>query len=407
MTIQTTLPISVEKPLDLFWFIPVSGDGSYLGTAKGHRPADFSYLKQIAQAADDLGFKGALIPTGKACDDPWITAAALATHTRKLKFLVALRPGVASPTYVARQAAALDRISEGRYIVNIVSGGNGSELAGDGIFLDHDERYALTAEFLTVYNALLAGETVDFTGKHIRVKGARLLFPPVQEPPPVWFGGSSDPALDVAAEHVDVYLTWGEPLEQVGEKIAAVRRRAAARGRSVKFGLRIHLIVRETEAEAWAVADKLIENLPQEAIDAAQTKFADESDSVGQKRMSALHGGSREKLVIGPNLWAGIGLVRGGAGTSLVGSPRQVAERLREYQALGIETVIASGYPHLEEAYKVGELLFPELGIGIAPKGLHGTAPGEFGVSGTGVHLASYGRKWVMGSEKAAYRGGC
>lgn len=173
--------MSTEKPLDLYWFIPVSGDGTQLGTAKGHRPADFDYLKQIAQAADRLGFGGVLIPTGKNCDDPWITAAALASHTERLRFLLALRPGVASPTYVARQAAALDRISNGRFLVNIVSGGNPAELAGDGIHLSHDERYAHASEFLEVYTRLLEGEKVTFEGKYIQVKNAELGFRLVHE----------------------------------------------------------------------------------------------------------------------------------------------------------------------------------------------------------------------------------
>ena len=372
---------ATDKPLDLYWFLPVSGDGSYLGTDKGNRPADFSYLKQIAQAADRLGFAGALIPVGSHCEDPWIVAAALAPLTERLRFLAALRPGLATPTHWARQAAAIDRISNGRLLVNVVAGGDARELAGDGIFLDHDARYEHASEFLTVFRKLLAGETVDYAGKYVKVEGARQLFPPVQKEIPVWFGGSSSAAHELAAAQTDVYLTWGEPLEQAAEKIEDVRRRAAAKGRKVKFGLRIHLIVRESEAEAWAVADKLIAHLSDEAITVAQQKFGQESDSVGQKRMSALHGGgSRDKLVIAPNLWAGIGLVRRGAGTALVGDPKTVAARLREYQGLGIETIIASGYPHLEEAYKVAELLFPELGIGEAPKLKHGTAPGEFGV---------------------------
>ncbi|RFB80063.1 FMNH2-dependent alkanesulfonate monooxygenase [Methylovirgula sp. 4M-Z18] len=372
----------IAHPLSLFWFIPVSGDGSYLGTDKGHRPADFRYLKEIAQAVDRLGFDGVLIPTGKGCDDPFITASALAAHTERLRFLVALRPGVASPTFAARQSAAIDRLSRGRFLVNIVTGGNASELAGDGVFLGHDERYAHTSEFLTIYRKLLSGEKVSFEGRHLKVRDAVLDFPPVQSPPPIWFGGSSEPALDVAAEHVDTYLTWGEPLDQVAEKLEAVRQRAKKRGRSVRFGLRIHLIVRETEAEAWAAAEHLIGNISDEAIAAAQSKFANESDSIGQKRMATLHGGGqRDKLVIAPNLWAGVGLVRGGAGTALVGDPQTVATRLREYQALGIETIIASGYPHLEEAYKVAELLFPALGIDTAHAATaHRTQAGEFGV---------------------------
>lgn len=379
-----------RKPLDLYWFIPVSGDGSYLGTTEGHRPADFRYLKQIAEAADRLGYTGVLVPTGKNCDDPWITAAALIPHTERLRFLLALRPGTVSPTYAARQAAALDRISRGRFLVNIVAGGNPKELAGDGIHLSHDARYDHAAEFLEVYSRLLEGETVDFEGEHIRVTGASQEFPPVQSPrPPIWFGGSSDAGIAVATALTDTYLTWAEPVAEVRAKIERVKASAAAKGRTLDFGLRVHLIVRETDAEAWAAAEKLISKLPDAAIEAAQKKFREDSDSVGQKRMSALHGGRRDALEIAPNLWAGVGLVRGGAGTALVGSPETVAARLAEYQDLGISTIIASGYPHLEEAYKVAELLFPALGIGRSAPGAHGTQVGEFGVSGTGLRLAA------------------
>ncbi|MDR6291025.1 MULTISPECIES: FMNH2-dependent alkanesulfonate monooxygenase [Inquilinus] len=371
-----------QKPLDLFWFIPTSGDGPYLGTQDRHRPADFRYLREIATAVDRLGFKGVLLPTGRGCEDAWITATALATATERLRFLVALRPGVATPAFFARQTAALDRISNGRLLLNVVVGGDPAELAGDGVFLDHDTRYAQAAEFLTIWRGLLSGDTVDFEGDFLKVKGGKLSFPPVQRPhPPLWFGGSSDAALDLAADQVDTYLTWGEPLEQVAEKIAVARARAAARGRTLRFGMRIHLIVRETEDEAWRVAERLIRDVSDEAIAEAQKKLADGSDSVGQKRMTALHGGRRDKLLVGPNLWAGIGLVRRGAGTALVGDPETVAARLREYQALGIETIIASGYPHLEEAYNVAELLFPALGIGADGEkaGAHELHPGEFG----------------------------
>ncbi|OWJ67844.1 FMNH2-dependent alkanesulfonate monooxygenase [Inquilinus limosus] len=371
-----------RKPLDLFWFIPTSGDGPYLGTQDRHRPAEFRYLREIATAVDRLGFSGVLLPTGRGCEDAWITATALATATERLRFLVALRPGVATPAFFARQAAALDRISNGRLLLNVVVGGDPAELAGDGVFLDHDTRYAQAAEFLTIWRRLLAGETVDFEGQFLKVKGGRLSFPPVQRPhPPLWFGGSSDAALDLAADQVETYLTWGEPLGQVAEKIEAARARAAARGRTLRFGMRLHLIVRETEEEAWRVAERLIRDVSDDAIAEAQRKLADGSDSVGQKRMTALHGGRRDRLLVGPNLWAGIGLVRRGAGTALVGDPETVAARLREYQDLGIETIIASGYPHLEEAYNVAELLFPALGIGAGgqPAGAHELHPGEFG----------------------------
>jgi alkanesulfonate monooxygenase len=226
----------------------------------------------------------------------------------------------------------------------------------------------------------LKGEKVDFDGEHIRVEGAEVLFPPVQQDgPPLYFGGSSDEAIDVAANQIDTYLTWGEPVAQVAEKLAVVRQRAEAQGRTLTFGIRLHVIVRETEEEAWAAADRLISHLDDDTIAAAQKIFA-RMDSTGQARMSALHGGSRDGLVIGPNLWAGVGLVRGGAGTALVGNPQQVAERIREYQALGIENFILSGYPHLEEAHQFADLVMPLLPLASNAEKRHSTInTGPFG----------------------------
>ena len=347
--------------MQVFWFIPTHGDGRYLGTADGARAVDGEYMKQIAGAADRLGFEGVLIPTGSSCEDPWITAASLIHSTKRLKFLVAVRPGLMSPTVAARMAATFDRISEGRLLINVVAGGDPVELAGDGLFLNHDERYDVTDEFLDIWRRELAGETVDHEGKHLTIKGGRVLYPPVQQPhPPLWFGGSSPAALEVAATHTDVYLTWGEKPSEVAEKIAEARKLAESRGRKLKFGIRMHVIVRETDEEAWQAADDLIKHVDDETVAKAQQIFA-RFDSVGQQRMSRLHKGDRRSLEISPNLWAGIGLVRGGAGTALVGSPATIAERMREYQELGIDTFIFSGYPHLEEAYRVADLLFPHL----------------------------------------------
>ncbi|WP_330984337.1 MULTISPECIES: FMNH2-dependent alkanesulfonate monooxygenase [Enterobacterales] len=351
--------------LNMFWFLPTHGDGHYLGSDDNARPVDHSYLQQIAQTADRLGFTGVLIPTGRSCEDAWLVAASMIPVTQRLKFLVALRPSVISPTVAARQAATLDRLSNGRALFNLVTGSDPQELAADGVFLDHTERYEASAEFTHIWRRLLEGETVDFDGKYQKIQGAKLLFPPVQQPrPPLYFGGSSDIAQELAAEQVDLYLTWGEPPEQVKEKIAQVREKAAKHGRKVRFGIRLHVIVRETNAEAWAAADRLISRLDDDTISKAQAAFA-RTDSVGQQRMAALHGGRREKLEISPNLWAGVGLVRGGAGTALVGDGPTVAARINEYAALGIDSFVLSGYPHLEEAWKVGELLFPHLDVAI------------------------------------------
>jgi alkanesulfonate monooxygenase len=352
-----------SEPLRLFWFLPTFGDGPYLASRDGWRPAEIGYMQAIAQAADRLGFEGVLLPTGPACLDGWTLASTLAPLTRKLKFLVAMRPGVIAPAYAARQAAALDRALEGRLLLNIVTGGNPHELAQDGIHLSHAERYAQTEEFLTIWRAVASGAPIKFDGAHYRMESqGGLAYPPVQRPyPPLYFGGSSDVGVDIAARHVDYYLTWGEPPEAVEKKFDQVRKAAAAQGRTVRFGLR--LIVRETEAEAWDAADRLISKVTDEAIEAARVRHSQRSESEGQRRMNALHGFRRDALEIAPNLWAGVGLIREGAGTALVGDPETVAERLRAYQAVGVDTIIASGYPHLEEAYKVAELLFPALGL--------------------------------------------
>ena len=253
--------------INVFWFLPTHGDGRYLGTTEGGRPVDLPYLQQVALAADSLGYYGVLIPTGKSCEDSWLVASALAPLTRRLRYLVAVRPGLQPPTLAARMAATLDRLSEGRLLINVVTGGDPVENKGDGIFLSHSERYQVTREFLDVYSRLLRGEKVDYHGEHIHVEGAEVLFPPVQENgPPLYFGGSSEAAIDVAAEQIDSYLTWGEPPELVAEKLAVVRERAAARGRTLQYGIRLHVIVRETEEEAWAAADRLIAHLDDDTM---------------------------------------------------------------------------------------------------------------------------------------------
>ena len=348
--------------LDFFWFLPTGGDGRYLGAADGARQTSNRYLRQIAQAADQLGYTGVLLPTGRGCEDAWIVASTMIPHTERLKFLVAVRPGAIVPGEAARQAATFDRASDGRLLINVVAGGTPGDLAGDGITLGHDERYEQADEFLQIFRGMLRGDKVQFEGKHLSSRGGSLVFPPVQSPyPPLYFGGSSLPARQLAAEQCDTYLTWGEPPAMVAEKIGDVRRRAAALGRTLRYGIRLHFIVRETEGEARDAARKLISHLSDDTIATAQAKLAAGSDSEGQKRMMSLHGGSREKLEVAPNLWAGVGLIRGGAGTALVGDPETVAARIREYQALGMDTVIGSGFPHLEECYQTAELLFPLL----------------------------------------------
>jgi len=339
--------------MKIFWFIPTHGDSRYLGTSKGGRAVDHAYMKQIAVAVDNLGYEGVLIPTGRSCEDPWIAAASLIDATKHLKFLVALRPGVTTPALAARMAATFDRLSNGRVLLNLVTGGDEQELKGDGLYEDHATRYKTAAEYTTIWREILkrshTGESYTFHGERLSVDNAKLLYPPVQAPyPPLWFGGSSEDAIELAAEQVDTYLTWGEPPAAVKEKIAVVKARAEAKGRTLNYGIRLHVIVRETNEEAWKAAEDLIQYVDDATIQAAQQVFK-KMDSVGQRRMAELHNGDRTKLEVSPNLWAGVGLVRGGAGTALVGDAETVAARIQEYADLGINTFIFSGYPHCAE----------------------------------------------------------
>ncbi|MDK4742854.1 FMNH2-dependent alkanesulfonate monooxygenase [Rhizobium sp. LEGMi198b] len=385
---------SAPEKVNVLWFLPTHGDSRYLGTSFGGRNVDLAYLKQVAQAADSLGYYGVLIPTGKSCEDSWVVASALAPLTEKLRYLIAVRPGLLSPTLAARMTATLDRISEGRLLINVVTGGDPVENKGDGIHYAHSERYEITEEFLHIYKALLRGETVNHKGKHFDIENGSVLYPSYQTPhPPLYFGGSSGIGQEIAARTIDKYLTWGEPPEEVAKKIAEVRALADREGREVTFGIRLHVIVRETAAAAWQAAEDLIQFLDDETIAKAQKVF-ERMDSVGQNRMSRLHGGQRDKLEVSPNLWAGVGLVRGGAGTALVGDPDQIKQRMEEYREIGIDTFIMSGYPHLEEAYRFGELVLPHLPLAHPVKAASSLVnTGPFGETIAGDHKPAFKRQ--------------
>lgn len=370
--------------LRMHWFLPTAGDGRTLvgsghnipqgiglpdgvdGTATQYRQPDIDYLARVASTADALGYEGVLTPTGTWCEDAWLATSALIRETERLKFLVAFRPGLMSPTLAAQMAATFQRASHGRLMLNVVTGGERDEQARFGDHLDHADRYARTDEFLTVVRGAWGDQPFNFNGTHYQVSGARTREQP--DPlPKIYFGGSSEAAGPVAARHSDVYLTWGEPPEQVAEKIAWIRALAAddGRGSTVRFGIRLHTLSRDTSEAAWAHAQWLLDQLNPADVAEAQQALA-RSQSVGQARMRALHDGgtgcdSAHDLEVSPNLWAGVGLVRGGAGTALVGSHTEVAERIAEYAALGIDEFILSGYPHVEEAYWFADGVMPIL----------------------------------------------
>ncbi|MBB4401404.1 MULTISPECIES: LLM class flavin-dependent oxidoreductase [Rhizobium/Agrobacterium group] len=350
--------------MNVFWYM-CAPDGAYPWQPEGSRKVDLGYYRQLALAYDQLGYTGALFATG--AHDVWVLAGALLSHTERLKLLVAIHPGLIAPTLLAKMAATLQEFSRGRLLINVVSG-DAKMLGAYGMTMAHDERYDMADEYLQIWHRLFAGETVDFKGRHFQTEGAKLALPVGQgiEPPPLWFGGSSDKAIDVAAKHVETYLSWGETPDQIGAKVDLVKARAEQLGRELEYGIRLYVIVRDTDEEAWAAAADLYGRMDERAI-AANQRFVGKTDSVGQQRMTAMHGGQKPEnlrdLEIAPNLWAGIGLVRPGPGTAIVGSPDTVIRTLEAYKKAGVNTFILSGMPLLEEAFRFGEKVLPRLDV--------------------------------------------
>ncbi|MGZ4178244.1 MAG: LLM class flavin-dependent oxidoreductase [Solirubrobacteraceae bacterium] len=358
----------------LHWYVPTHGDGRTLVQAgaaaqllvQTRRPdgggtgreATLPYLAQVARAAEEAGFDAALTPTGTTCHDAWITCAALSQVVDRLRFLVAFRPGSISPTLAAQQAATFQRHSGGRLALNIVTGGDDEEQRRFGDSLGKEERYARTDEFLTILRGAWSGEPFSYHGTHLWAEGAVALG--MEQPPEIYFGGASEAALRVAARHADVALTCGDPPPRLAPHLTRVRELAAEAGRELRFGIRLHVIARDSSEEAWAAAEALIADADDATVAAAQERLAQMS-SEGQRRMRALHDGRRDRLEVYPGLWAGIGLLRTGAGTALVGSHEEVADLMAEYHDLGISEFILSGYPHVEEAYAFGEGVVPVL----------------------------------------------
>jgi alkanesulfonate monooxygenase len=360
--------------LRFHWFLPTYGDsrdlitGGHGSAMSGNRPATLRYLNQIGAAAESNGFEAVLIPTGAWCEDAWLTAAMMVDSTETLKFLVALRPGLTGPTLAAQMAATFQWHSGGRLLLNVVTGGESREQRGYGDFMDKQQRYERCGEYLQILHRLWREDTpVSFNGNYLRVQDATVVRKP-DPVPQIFFGGSSASAGTVAARHADTYLTWGEPPAAVAAKLAWIRDLAEINGRTLDYGIRLHVISRDTSAQAWAEADRLLAAVDPATVERSQATLA-RSQSEGQRRMRELHGngtryavsGDARALEVAPNLWAGVGLVRGGAGTALVGSHDEVAERISEYASMGVEHFILSGYPHLEETYRFGEGVRPAL----------------------------------------------
>jgi alkanesulfonate monooxygenase len=351
--------------VELHWYFAAQ-DGTHPWNPGGTRVSDFNYMQQLAGAIDHNGYAGALIATLPGGTDPWTMATGLAMTTKRMKFIVAQYAGVIAPLWMAQMAASVDQISNGRLIINIINGA-GNTAPQLGIFSDHDTRYELADEYWGVFRRLMQGETVDFQGEHVSLKGGRLLLQPVQKPyPELMMGGSSEAGLALAAKHADTWLSLAVPPPVYAEKVSQVRALATAQGRKLRFGVRAYVIVRETKEEAWAAAQWQYERMDRDAIRRRINQMTG-VDAEGAKLISSFVnvGDDLPKdaraFEIYPNLWAGIGLVRVGTGTSIVGDPETVAATLREYEQAGADVFILGNYPHVEEAYRFAELVMPLL----------------------------------------------
>ncbi|MFD0672597.1 LLM class flavin-dependent oxidoreductase [Cohnella sp. GCM10027633] len=356
-----------DQKVEFGWFIPTFGDGKYLGVPP-QRKADLAFIIELAQTVEQAGFEFTLIPTGV---DVWPVASAIISHTKKLKPLAALRPGLIEPVQAARMAASLDYLSEGRARINIVSGSHEEDLLalGDPLAHDHDGRYERADEFLHIVKSVWAQskdfpnikEKMYFEGKYYRINGGVSYPAPVQDHPPLYFGGSSPAGKRVASKYADVYLMWAEPLAMIKEQIDDLEKlrreyeETSGEPRKIDYGLRAQVLVRDTEEEAWEAAWEIISKVDPGVAEASRAAL-NNIKTTNQSRQNEIFESAKDNdYIVGPNLWAGISLVRSGGALMFVGTPDQVTDRLLEYVDLGISSFVLSSYPHLEEAKIFGE----------------------------------------------------
>lgn len=371
--------------IDFFWRLPTHGCHSSIRRGNYDRgdwsPTDahhlapgldgaggddgFTYidhLAQIAKAAETVGFQGGLIPSFPNTDDPWVISPLLARETKAFRFMIAYQPGFGNPVDFARASASLQRATGGRSLFNIITGGGGPAQLWWGDNFAHDDRYGRTSEWLDVFRGVWENESFSYNGRFYQVENARLpAHLRAADFPELWFSGSSETALQVAARHADYYLSWLEPFDQLADKFARVKERTAALGGEQKVAVRVDILARKTEEEAWHDIEIAFANVSEEARKGGRGA----GDSVGAARLAALRPEAPahwQDLKIAPGLWGGFHLLRGGPSIGIVGSYEQAAEKLDELIRLGTDGFILAGTPHLEEAYRVGEEVLPLLG---------------------------------------------
>ncbi|MGB3611649.1 MAG: LLM class flavin-dependent oxidoreductase [Cellvibrio sp.] len=371
--------------IDFFWRIPTHGEpsshrsrtpyrGDWLqgqdhirnpGLGGGGRDGYtyIDYIAEVAHAAEISGFHGGLLPSFPMTDEPWAISSFLARETKTFRFMIAFQPGFLNPVTAARMTASLQRATGGRALFNVITGGGGPVQLWWGDSFSHDDRYARTTEFLDVLRGVWQGKPFNYQGRFYQVEDAALPFPLNEEAfPEIYFSGSSDAALISASKHADYYLSWLEPLSQLRDKFERVKARTDQLGRKIKCAVRVDIVARATEEEAWREVRRGFENLDAQQLERYKQQQARIGDSVGGQRQSTFRPktiSDYRDLIIEPNIWSGFNLLRGGQGQGIVGSYEQVAQRLDDLVALGADAFILASTSHLEEAYRVGEEVLP------------------------------------------------
>jgi alkanesulfonate monooxygenase len=346
-----------SRSVEVAWFCPLCDDDyEYLGVPDARLQSSFEHCRDVLLAAERGGFDNILCHSGYTLGIDSVTfAGGVAPLTAQLRLLVAVRCGEMWPPQLARQLATLDRMLGGRLTVNVIS----SDLPGSP--LESQPRYARTRECMQIVRSLLDGKPVVHHGEFYDLE----LDPPrvgtaSGRAPLFYFGGLSEPARRVAAEESDVFLMWPEPLPAVEALLEDMRSRAVASARTLRFGYRVHVVVRETESEARAAARRLVSRLAPAAGDEIRRRSLDHA-SEGVRRQAAMRDDSDDEGYVEENLWTGIGRARSGCGAAIVGDPDQVTTKLRRYAELGIDAFVLSGYPHEEECELVSRYVLPAL----------------------------------------------
>ena len=347
------------RRLEFGWFLPTAGDTTAYGVADALVPPSLPLFDKVVQAAEAAGFEYMLVPVQTACWEAWISSAMMVARSKSIRMLVAARPSYINPVLLAKMIAAFDQLSGGRVCINLIAGQSEAENASEGIKWGKEERYEIMDEEVSILKALWTTRgPVTYEGKYHRIKGAQIRPHPLQKPHPRFYlGGGSRDAWEVSAKHSDVHLFWGDTYERIRDNMKTIRGMAARHGREndIGFGMRLQIVCRPTEKEAWDFANELVGHAT-----AAQKQFVKErfATSEANRRVRELAAMGK---VIERNLWTGITEVRPGAGIAIVGTPEQCAQTLQDFIDLGCHSFCLSGYLHDEEAERFGKWVTPIL----------------------------------------------